>query len=115
MQYESFENSSIENLNSENEKDRILALLNLVINGNNYEIAMESALDFSKENSVWIKGCGIECFGLIARIYKKLDLEAVKEILKESVKGESEIVSAKAKEALEDIFLFLHISKETWE
>ncbi len=115
MKYESFENTSIEKLNSENENDRILALLNLVMNGNDYEKAMQSSLEFAKENSEWIKGCGIECFGHIARIYKKLDLEAVKEILKESLKSESKIVTGKAKDAVEDISLFMKLAKQTWE
>lgn len=115
MKYESFENAYINKLNSENENDRILALLNLVMNGNNYEKAMESSLEFAKENSEWVKGCGIECFGHIARIYKKLDLEAVKEILKESWKSESKIVAGKAKETVEDISQFMKIAKETWE
>jgi hypothetical protein len=115
MKYESFENTSIEKLNSENENDRILALLNLVMNGNNYEKAMESSLEFAKENSEWVKGCGIECFGHIARIYKKLDLEAVKEILKESLKSDSKIVAGKANDAAEDIAHFMKITKQTWE
>ena len=113
MKYESFENTSFDKLNSEN--DRILALLNLVMNGNDYEKAMKSSLDFARENSEWIKGCGIECFGHIARIYKKIDLEAVKEILKESLKSESKIVAGKSKEAVEDISLFMKLTKQTWE
>lgn len=76
---------------------------------------MKSSLEFAKENSEWIKGCGIECFGHIARIYRKLDLEAVKEILKESLKSESKIVARKAKEAAEDISIFMKITKATWE
>jgi RNA-splicing ligase RtcB len=115
MKYENPEKISIEKINSENENDRILALLNLVMNGNDYEKAMESSLEFAKENSEWIKGCGIECFGHIARIYKKLDLEAVKEILKESLKSESKIVAGKAEEAVEDISLFMKLAKQTWE
>ena len=115
MKYESFENTSTEKLNSGNENDRILALLNLVMNGNDYEKAMKSSLEFAKENSDWIKGCGIECFGHIARIYKKLDLEAVKGILRESLKSDSKIVAGKAKEAVEDISMFMKLSKQTWE
>ncbi len=115
MKYQNPENISIEKINSENENDKILALLNLVINGNDYEKAMKSSLEFAKENSEWVKGCGIECFGHIARIYKKIDLENVKGILKESLKSESKIVAGKAKEAVEDISMFMKIDKQAWE
>ena len=114
MKYESFDNITNNKLYSENENERILALLNLVLNWNDYEKAMKYSIEFAKANSEWIRGCGIECFGHIARIYMKLDIDSVKEIVKNGLKSESKLVSGKAKDALEDISLFMNLSKENW-
>lgn len=75
---------------------------------------MKSSLEFAKEYSEWIKSCRIECFGHISRIHKKLTIEDVIEILNVSLKSESKLAASKAKEAAEDISLFMKVSKQTW-
>lgn len=94
------------------EEDRILELLNLVWSGKDYNMAMEKSLAFANENSVWLKGSGIECFGHIARIYKNIDLKKVHRILKEGLNSKNKIIACKAKVAVEEICFCLKVDKQ---
>lgn len=97
------------------EEDRILELLNLVWYGKDYNMALEKSLAFANENSVWLKGSGIECFGHIARIYKNIDLKKVHGIINEGLKSENKIIAGKAKVAMEEICFCLKLDKQMFK
>lgn len=102
-------------LYEESETERILSLLDLVWNGIDYNMAMEKSLAFANENSMWLKGSGIECFGHIARIYKNIELKKVQGILKEGLNSKNKIIACKAKIAVEEICFCLKVDKQLFK
>jgi len=107
--------NSLKLLESEKESDQIMGLLSIVLYSGNYDFSMKKSIEFTKKKSEWIKGCGIECFGHIARIHKKIDLNNVKEILKDGLKSKSKVIRGKSEDAIDDITHFLKLDRNVLE
>jgi len=113
LEYE-FEKIS-ELLESNNDSDLINGLLSLVLKSGNYDLSMEKSIEFSYSESEWIKGCGIECFGHIARLHKKIELDSVTQILASGLKSKSRIIAGKSESAIEDIAHFLELDRKIFQ
>lgn len=112
MKYEEIKKIDSSNLLSElgslDEDKKLNALLHLVLNENNYNLAMKTTLEFSDNESELIKGCAIECFGHIARIYGKLELEKVNNIINTNLRQKpSKFLLGKILDAKDDIEIFI--------
>ena len=99
-------------LDSDKESDLINGLLSIVLNSGDYNLSMEKSIEFAQKESEWIKSCGIECIGHIARLYKKIDLNAAKGIISLGLKSESRIIARKSEDTVDDICHFLKLKKE---
>ena len=108
-------NSNLKLLNSENEPDQIKGLLSIVLNSGNYDLSMKKSIEFAQKNSEWVKACGIECFGHIARLYRKIDLDSVKGILNDGLKNKNNIIAGKSESAIDDLTHFLKLDRELFE
>ena len=108
-------NSTLELLDSDKESDLINGLLSIVLNSGDYNLSMEKSIEFAMKESEWIKGCGIECFGHIARLHKKIDLDSIKGIISDGLKSDSKIIVGKSESAVDDITEFLKLDKELFK
>lgn len=107
--------SNLKLLKSENEFDKINGLLSIVLKSGNYDLSMKKSIEFSQKNSEWVKACGIECFGHIARLYKKIELDSVQAIITSGLKSKSKIISGKSESAIDDIVHFLKLDRELFK
>jgi hypothetical protein len=102
-------------LKSEKESDQIMGLLSIVQKSGDYNLSMKKSLEFTQSDSDWIKGCGIECFGHIARIYDKIEINIIKEVLKGGLKSKSKLIKGKSEDAIDDITHFLKLDRNIFE
>lgn len=119
MKYEAppeFEPENISKLlESNNDSDKINALLSIVLNSGNYDLSMKKSIEFTYSKSEWVRACGILCFGHIARIYGKIELEPVKEILINGLVDNSKIIAGKSEDAIEEITQFLFLDRKIFK
>ena len=92
------------------EKTR-LDLLRWSESGEDYDRAL--ALAVACAGSRWLRINALHCFGYIARVYGRLDLETAMPILHEARSNASDAeVAAAAQDALDDLEVFLPESTE---
>lgn len=85
-----------------------LEMLRWAESGEDYNKALGLALAYARSSDHWLRINALHCFGYIARVYGKLDLEAVLPLLHEA-KGNTvdTEVAAAAQDALDDLEVFL--------
>jgi len=119
VKYESSSEFDIESalklLKSDKESDLINGLLSIVLNSGDYNLSMKKSIEFTQKESEWIVCCGIECFGHIARLHKKIDLNSVKEIISRGLKSKSKIIAGKCESAIDDITHFLKLDSKLFK
>ncbi len=93
-------------------EEKITGLLGLVLYGEDYDLAMEKSLEFSNSPDNLLKGCAFICFGHLARLYGKLDLEKVIPIFKANQHTEDPVLKGKMEDAISDITFFLKVEED---
>ena len=107
--------SALEFLKSGKDSEIVNGLLSIVLNSGDYDLSMEKSIKFAKKESQWLKGCGIECFGHIARIHKKIDLDSVTGIISDGLKSKNKLIVGKSESAIDDITHFIKVDKKLFE
>lgn len=119
MKYESPPKYEVKEVNrllkSNNDTDKIKGLLATVLNSGDYNLSMKQTMIFTNCESQWLKICGIQCIGHIARIHKKIDLKSVKELLTISLKDENRLIVGNSEDAIDDVIHFLKLNKVEFE
>ena len=89
-------------------EDVRLELLRLSESGEEYEKALGVALECVDSSDRWLRNNALHCFGYIARVYGRLDLEAVLPLLRNAQSNTTDAeAAAAAQDALDDLGVFL--------
>lgn len=86
-------------------------MLHLAESGESYEEALKLSADCAESESKNLRINALHCFGYIARVYKKLDMDVALPLLRKAGVDPDIMVSAAARDALDDIEVFLPESK----
>ncbi|MEE1962245.1 hypothetical protein SAMN04487891_103260 [Flagellimonas taeanensis] len=92
-------------------EEKIIGLLGLVLYGEDYNLAIEKSLEFSNSPDNLIKGCAFICFGHLARLHGKLDLDRVIPVFKANQHTEDSVLKGKMEDAISDIVFFLKVKE----
>ena len=85
-----------------------LDLLRWSESGEDYDKALALAVMCARSPDRWLRVNALHCFGYIARVYGRLDLDAVLPILREAQDDISDTeAAAAAQDALDDLEVFL--------
>ena len=85
-----------------------LDLLRWSESGENYDKALALAVTCARSPDRWLRINALHCFGYIARVYGRLDLDTALPILREAQDDVSDTeVAAAAQDALDDLDVFL--------
>ena len=82
-------------------------MLHLSESGKNYEEALKLSIDYAESEIMGLRVNALHCFGYIARVYKRLDLGVALPLLRKAEVDPDIRVSAAARDALDDIEVFL--------
>lgn len=82
-------------------------MLYLSESGMHYDEAVGLSVEHAESEIRDLRMNALHCFGYIARVYRKLDLEAVLPLLRKAEVDPDTWVSAAARDALDDIEVFL--------
>lgn len=82
-------------------------MLHLSESGKNYEEALKLSIDYAESEIMDLRVNALHCFGYIARVYKRLDLGVALPLLRKAEVDPDIMVSAAARDALDDIEVFL--------
>lgn len=75
--------------------------------GLHYDEALRLSVEHAESEIRDLRMNALHCFGYIARVYKKLNLEAVLPLIRKAEVDSDAWVSAAARDALDDIEIFL--------
>jgi len=75
--------------------------------GTDYEDALKLSVEWAESESKDLRINALHCFGYIARVYKKLDMDIALPLLRKAEVDPDIMVSAAARDALDDIEVFL--------
>lgn len=98
--------------NIDSESRIILDALNTVMRGESYDESLTTAFSLVENESTYIRGCGVECLGHIARIHGKLEMEEATAILRKALQDSSSFVRGKAESSISDICHFLKVERK---
>lgn len=85
-----------------------LELLRLAESGEDYEKALILAVECARSPDRWLRINALHCFGYIARVYGRLELEVALPLLHEARHEATDVeVAAAAQDALSDLEVFL--------
>lgn len=85
-----------------------LELLRLSESGEDYDKALGLALECVRSPDRWLRINALHCFGYIARVYGRLDLDAVLPLLQKAQGNTIDTeVAAAAQDTLDDLEVFL--------
>lgn len=82
-------------------------MLHLSESGSNYEEALRLSIDFATSEIRDLRVNALHCFGYIARVYGMLDVGVALPLLRKAEVDPDIMVSAAARDALDDIEVFL--------
>jgi len=82
-------------------------LLSLALYADDWKFAQDICTKYSRHKDENVRGIAILCFGHIARLHRKLDLDMVLPIIKEATNDQSPFVRGHAESALDDIEIFI--------
>jgi len=89
-------------------EDVRLKLLRLSESGEDYDKALGLALECVRSSDRWLRINALHCFGYIARVYGRLDLDVVLPLLREAQGNTTDTeAAAAAQDALDDLEVFL--------
>lgn len=89
-------------------RDVRLDLLRLVESGEDYDAAVNLSIACAKSPDRWLRINALHCFGYIARVYGRLDLEAALPWIKDALGDTNDTeIAAAAQDALDDLEVFL--------
>ena len=81
--------------------------------GSDYGSALDLAIQYATSSDDGLRTNAFQCFGYMARVYRKLDLDRVLLILRHAAKGDSDWrARGAAQDALGDMTMFLPSFKE---
>lgn len=83
------------------------AMLCFSESGEDYEKALKLSVEYAKSEIRDLRVNALHCFGYIARVYRKLDMDIILPLLREAEANPDIMVSAAARDALDDIEVFL--------
>ena len=85
-----------------------LELLRLSESGEDYDKALGLALECVRSSDRWLRINALRCFGYIARVYGRLDLDVVLPLLRKAQGNTIDTeAAAAAQDALDDLEIFL--------
>lgn len=82
-------------------------MLHVSESGKDYEEALRLSVDCAESESRNLRVNALYCFGYIARVYKRLDMRVALPLLRKAEVDPDIMVSAAARDALDDIEVFL--------
>ncbi len=94
-------------INDDEAEEMRLNMLCWAESGVDYDRAVSLAIFCCRSPHRWLKINALHCFGYIARVYKKLDLEQVLSLIKEARHSTDSEIAGAAYDALEDLETFL--------
>lgn len=87
--------------------DKIHELISLAEGGQEYGAALSRAVAYAKSPEPSLRMNALHCLGYIARVYGRLDLDVALPLLREGENDPVPDVAAAARDALDDLEVFL--------
>lgn len=86
---------------------KIYELISLAESGEDYDQALTMAVAYTKSSDPSLRMNALHSFGYIARVYGRLDLSVALPLLRRGEKDADPEVAAAARDALDDLGVFL--------
>lgn len=86
-------------------------MLHLSESGYNYVGAMRLSVEHAESENRDLRTNALHCFGYIARVYRRLDMDVALPLILKAKLEPDVMVSAAARDALDDIKMFMPNSK----
>lgn len=94
-----------ENVKDDNEIRK--EMLYLSESGDDYENALKMSVEYAESENRDLRTNALHCFGYIARVYRKLDMDVALPLILKAEVDPDIMVCAAARDALDDIKMFL--------